>query len=105
MVRGDAYAITMPGKRGRVQHGSRYAVVVQADDLLGLSTLVICPTSRSAPPASFHPEVTVPDEPTRVLCEMVGAVDARTLGTQVGHLTLAELRAVEDALALVLDLR
>ncbi|MGH2950887.1 MAG: type II toxin-antitoxin system PemK/MazF family toxin [Solirubrobacterales bacterium] len=105
MVRGDAYAITLPGKRGRVQHGSRYAVVVQADDLLGLSTLVICPTSRSTPPASFHPEVALRGERTRVMCEMVGAVDARALGVQVGHLTLAELRAVEDALALVLDLR
>jgi len=95
----------MPAKRGRAQHGSRYAVVVQADDLLGLSTLVICPTSRSAPPATFHPEVTVGDEPTRVMCEMVGAVDARALGTQVGHLTLDDLRAVDDALLLVLDLR
>lgn len=105
MVRGDAYAINMPSRRGRVQHGSRYAVVVQADDLLRLSTLVICPTSRSAPPASFHPEVTLRGEETRVMCEMVGAVDAQALGTQVGHLTLPELQAVEDALALVLDLR
>ncbi len=95
----------MPGKRGRVQGGSRYAVVVQADDLLALSTLVICPTSQSTPPASFHPEVTLLDESTRVMCEMVGAVDARMLGDQVGHLTLTELRAIEDALALVLDLR
>lgn len=105
VVRGDAYAITMPDKRGRVQHGSRYAVVVQADDLLRLSALVICPTSQSTPPATFHPEVSIRGEPTRVMCEMVGAIDARALGRQIGHLTLAELRAVEDALALVLDLR
>jgi len=105
VVRGDAYAITLPGKRGRVQHGSRYAIVVQADDLLRLSTLVVCPTSRSAPAASFHPEVTVAEESTRVMCEMVGAVDIRALGAQVGHLSLTELRAVEDALLLVLDLR
>jgi len=39
------------------------------------------------------------------MCEMVGAVDAHALGTQVGHLALAELTAVDDALALVLDLR
>jgi mRNA-degrading endonuclease toxin of MazEF toxin-antitoxin module len=36
---------------------------------------------------------------------MVGAVDARALGKQVAHLTYDELRAVEDALLLVLDLR
>jgi hypothetical protein len=63
-------------------------VIVQADDLLALSTVVVCPTSRSTPAASFHPEVTIGDEPTRVMCEMVGAVDARALGEQIGHLTL-----------------
>ena len=38
------------------------------------------------------------------MCEMVGAVDARALGKQVGHVTLDEMRSVEDALLLVLDL-
>jgi mRNA interferase MazF len=79
-------------------------VVVQADDLMALSTIVICPTSQSAPSASFHPEIGIGDEPTRVLCEMVGAVDARALGKQVGHLTLDELRSVDEGLELVLDL-
>ena len=105
MVRGDVCAITLPRRRGRVQHGRRYAVIVQADDLLALSTAVICPTSKSAPPASFHPEIAVGDESTRVLCEMVGAVDARSLGGQVVHLSHEEIRAVDDALALVLDFR
>lgn len=104
MIRGDVHAITMPRKRGHVQHGRRYAVIVQADDLLALSTVVVCPTSRSAFPASFHPEITLQDQPTQVLCEMVGAVDAHGLGEHVGHLTLDEQRAVEDALLLVLDL-
>lgn len=80
------------------------AVIVQTDDLLALSTIVICPTSTSAPPASFHPEARIGDERTRVMCEMVGAVDARSLGAQVGHLALEELRRVDDALQLVLDL-
>jgi mRNA interferase MazF len=80
-------------------------VIVQTDDLLVLSTVVICPTSTSAPPASFHPEIDLDDEPTRVLCEMVGAVDARNLGHQVAHLGYDELRAVDDALLLVLGLQ
>jgi len=104
VVRGDVHAITVPRKRGHVQHGRRYAVIVQADDLLALSTVVVCPTSGSAFPASFHPEITLRDQPTQVLCEMVGAVDARGLGEHVGHLTHEEQRAVEDALLLVLDL-
>jgi mRNA interferase MazF len=94
----------MPGKRGHVQEGRRFAVIVQADDLLALSTVVVCPTSRSAFTASFHPEVIVAGQPTQILCEMVGAVDARALGERVGHLDRDELRSVEDALLLVLDL-
>jgi mRNA interferase MazF len=104
VVRGDVHAIKLPRKRGHVQQGRRYALIVQADDLLALSTVVICPTSRSAFAASFHPVVTVEDQPTQVLCEMIGAVDARALGERAGHLSRDDLRAVEDALLLVLDL-
>jgi mRNA interferase MazF len=104
VVRGDVHSITLPRRRARVQHGRRFAVIVQADDLLSLSTVVICPTSSSAPPASFHPEIALGDAPTRVLCEMVGAVDARALGDQVAHLSLDEIGSVDEALALVLGL-
>jgi mRNA interferase MazF len=104
VVRGDVHAITLPRKRGHVQRGRRYAVIVQADDLLALSTVVVCPTSRSAFSASFHPEITLLDQPTQVLCEMVGAVDARALGERVGHIDVEEQRALDDALQLVLDL-
>jgi mRNA interferase MazF len=104
VVRGDVHAITMPRKRGHVQQGRRYAVIVQADDLMTLSTILICPTSRSAFPASFHPEIMLLDQPTQVLCEMAGAVDARALGKRVGHLDMEGIRAIDDALLLVLDL-
>jgi mRNA interferase MazF len=104
VVRGDVHEIVLACRSGRVQSGRRYAVIVQADDLLALSTVVISPTSQSTPRASFHPEITVGEETTRVMCEMVGAVDARRLGKHVGHLALDEIRAVDDALLLVLDL-
>lgn len=104
MVRGDVHAIALPRKRGHVQQGRRYAVIVQVNDLLALSTVVICPTSRSAFPASFHPEITLLDRPTQVLCEMIGAIDARALGERIGHLALEEMRTIDDALLLVLDL-
>ena len=104
MVRGDVQAITLPRGRGRVRHGRRYAVIVQADDLLALSTVVICPTSTSAPPASFHPEIELAGKRTRVLCEMVGAVDVRALGDHVGHLGYENVRRIDEALVLVLGL-
>jgi mRNA interferase MazF len=100
VIRGDVHHIKLPGKRGHVQQGRRYAVILQADDLLTLSTVVVRPTSRSAFPASLHPEVTIAEQSTQVLCEMV---DARALGEHIGHLSREELRAVEDALLLVLD--
>jgi mRNA interferase MazF len=79
-------------------------VIVQADDLLALSTVVVCPTSQSAMGASFRPEVAVSGEQTRVLCEMVRAVDVRSLGDPIGHLTIDEMASVDDALELVLAL-
>ncbi|MGH3111151.1 MAG: type II toxin-antitoxin system PemK/MazF family toxin [Gaiellaceae bacterium] len=105
MVRGDIHEITLSRRRGHAQRGRRFAVIVQADDLLALSTIVVCPTSQSTPPASFHPDVIVEGAPTRVMCEMVGVVDAGALGASVGHLTLQEIKSVDDALSLVLDLR
>ena len=105
MVRGDVHAIKLARGRGRVQHGRRFAVIVQADDLLALSTIVVCPTSTTTPAATFHPEVEIADELAYVLCEMVGAVDARALGDQVAHLSHDEMRSVDDSLELVLDLR
>ena len=102
MVRGDVHAIKLPGRRGHVQRGRRYAVIVQADELLDLSTVVICPTSSSTPAASFHPQIDINGEPTRVMCEMIAAIDSRALGRRVRHLTLDETREIEDSLSLVL---
>lgn len=103
-VRGDVHEINLPRGHGRVQGGRRYAVIVQADNLMALSTVAICPTSQSAPAASFHPEVEVSGEASKVLCEMIKTVDARKLGKHVDHLSLDDTRAVDDALNLVLDL-
>ena len=104
MIRGDVHLVNPPKKRGREQHGRRYAVVVQANDLMDLSTVAICPTSQSAPPASFHPTIQIGGESTQVLCEMIRALDARKLGKQVGHLSLEEIADIDDALELVLGL-
>lgn len=105
MVRGDVYAITLPRGRGRAQSGRRYAVVVQDDGLMGMSTVAICPTSQSVRAASFRPLIELKGDKTHVLCEMVGHVDVSGLGNWVGHLSLEETDAVDDALRLVLSLR
>jgi mRNA interferase MazF len=103
VTRGEVYRLRLP-RRGREQAGSRYGVIVQADQLLGLSTAIVAPTSRSAAPATFRPEIQLDGESTRVLVEQLRAVDVERLGELAGRLSGREQRAVDDALALVLDL-
>lgn len=104
MNRGDVYRVRLPTGRGHEQRGPRYAVIVQADELLGLSTALVAPTSRSAAPATFRPVIDLAGEVTRVLVEQLRAVDLQRLGEHVGRLTPEEQRAVDDALELALGL-
>ena len=80
------------------------SVVVQADEFLPRSVVIVAPTSGSARAATFRPEVDIDGETTRVLVEQVGAVDARRLGDLAGHLSAEELWDVDEALMTVLGL-
>lgn len=103
-MRGEVYRLRAPrGARRHEQAGSRYAVVVQSDQL-PLSTWLVAPTSTSARAASFRPEIEINGHVTRVLAEQTTAVDPSRLGDSAGHLTRDELRQVEAALRVVLDL-
>jgi mRNA interferase MazF len=103
-VRGEVYRLRAPrGGRGHEQQGHRYAVVVQSD-AVPLSTWLVAPTSTSARPASFRPEVIVDGRTTRVLAEQTAAVDPSRLGALAGQLSFDEIRRVDAALRLVLDL-
>jgi len=104
VTRGDIFRLRLPAGRGHEQRGPRYAVIVQADELLGLSTAIVAPTSRNAAPATFRPEVEIDGETTRVLVEQLRAVDLDRLDRHAGRLTLDEQRAVDAALELVLAL-
>jgi mRNA interferase MazF len=105
VLRGDVHRFRLPKGIGHEQRGDRYGVVVQADELLPRSVVIVAPTSRSARPASFRPEIEIGGDATRVLVEQIGAVDAQRLGDLVGHLTPAEMWSVDDALLSVLGLR
>jgi mRNA interferase MazF len=105
MTRGEVFRLpTRRGDRGHEQRGRRYAVVVQAEELLGLSTVLVAPTSTSALPASFRPTLNLDGGPTRVLVEQTTAVDVQRLGDSAGRLDPRELRDLDAALALVLGL-
>jgi len=105
MVRGEVLRLPPPKRaRGHEQQGARYAVVVQADEFLGLSTVLVSPTSTSARAASFRPMIGLAGEETRVLVEQPTVVDPERLGGSAGRLDAHELRAVDEALMLVLGL-
>ena len=103
-MRGEVFRLHAPRQgRGQEQAGSRYAVVVQSDQL-PLSTWLVAPTSTSARAASFRPEVEIDGQVTRVLAEQTAAVDPGRLGNRVGYLSLEEMRRVDAALRIVLAL-
>jgi mRNA interferase MazF len=103
--RGEVFRLRAPrGTRGYEQAGQRYGVIVQAYELLSLSTVIIAPTSTRAQPASFRPEVEIDGQRTRVLVEQLGAIDPSRLGKSHGLLAFGELREVDRALAVVVGL-
>jgi mRNA interferase MazF len=105
MVRGEVFRLpAVRGARGHEQRGERYAVIVQADEFLGLSTTLVAPTSTSARPASFRPTIAIDGQDTRVIVEQTTVVDPQRLGASAGRLEASELRAVDDAIALILGL-
>jgi mRNA interferase MazF len=102
--RGEVYRFKVPKGVGHDQQGERFAVIVQADAMLPRSVVLVAPTSTSARPASFRPEVSIAGGVTRVLVEQLGAVDAQRLSRRVGRLTVDETWAVDEALLTVLGL-
>jgi mRNA interferase MazF len=105
VVRGEVFRLRgLRAARGREQRGTRYGVIVQADEFLGMSTVLVAPTSTSASAATFRPEITLESGETRVMVEHTTAVDIQRLGKSVGRLDAEELGAVDEALALVLGL-
>lgn len=105
MVRGEVFRLPAPrDTRGHERRGAQFAVIVQADEFLDLSTTLVAPTSTSARAASFRPKIVVDRRETRVLVEQTTVVDPARLGRSAGRLDASELRSVDDALGLILGL-
>ena len=101
-MRGDLYRLR-PAKdtAGHEQRGPRYAVSIQSDAIL-LSTVIVAPTSASAQPAIFRPEIEMDGTRTVVLVDQMRAVDASRLGDFAGRLDAAESGEVDRAVKLIL---
>ena len=106
-MRGEVFALRPPkNARGHEQQGHRYAVIVQASRFTHLSTWLAVPTSTSAQPFVFRPEVQVPGKGAALaLCEGLSAIDPEAgLAESLGTLSYAEMQAIDEALTLLLDL-
>jgi mRNA interferase MazF len=105
LQRGEILRLRGPKRSsGREQDGLRYCVVVQAGPLLGLSTVIVAPTSTRAQPASFRPEIRVGDRWTRVMTDHLRAVDPGRLGESEGLVTHADMNEIDRALLTALGL-
>lgn len=106
-MRGEVYRYR-PGRevKGHEQRDPRYGIVVLATRFEHLSRWLVVPTSTSAQPAAFRPEVMVVGRTTLALCDALVSVDPDVrLGERVGYLGLAELAHIDRVLTLLLDLR
>jgi mRNA interferase MazF len=105
VVRGEIFRLPpRRGARGHEQRGARFAVILQADEFLDLSTTLVAPTSTSARQATFRPPIVIDRRETRVLVEQTTVVDPQRLGPLAGRLEASELQAVDEALSLILGL-
>ena len=104
MRRGDVFKIRLPKGSGHEQHEKRFGVVVQSDALLPRSVVLVAPTSASAKPASFRPEIEIEGTTTKVLVEQMGAIDANRLGDLASRLSPQEQWGVDAAILTVLGL-
>jgi mRNA interferase MazF len=105
VIRGAVYRVDFgDAKRGHEQRGRRYALVLSPTSM-PWSVVTVVPTSTSAQPAVFRPELEVMGTRTRFLVDQIRTVDvAYVHGDPVDYLERDELITVEQAVTRYLGL-
>jgi mRNA interferase MazF len=100
MIRGAFYAVDLgEAKRGHEQRGRRLGLVISIEQN-DWSTVTIIPTSTSAQPAVFRPDVVVAGRETRILIDQIRTIDASYVtGDLVDYLSRDDMAQVEYGLA------
>ncbi|MEV7962119.1 type II toxin-antitoxin system PemK/MazF family toxin [Oerskovia paurometabola] len=97
MIRGAVYRVDLGAPRGHEQGGRRYGLVLSPSEM-NWSVATIVPTSTSARPATFRPELVIDGQQTLLLVDQIRTVDtAYLVGDPVDHLNHDELTTVEQA--------
>jgi mRNA interferase MazF len=105
VIRGAVYRVDLgDAKRGHEQRGKRYGLVLSPSDM-PWSVATIIPTSTSAQPAVFRPELDVAGTATRFLVDQIRTVEVRFIhGEPVHYLDRHELAEIEYAVTHYLGL-
>lgn len=97
MIRGAVYRVDLGAPRGHEQGGRRYGLVLSPSEM-NWSVATIVPTSTSARPATFRPELVIAGQQTLLLVDQIRTVDtAYLVGDPVDYLNHEELTTVEQA--------
>jgi mRNA interferase MazF len=106
--RGDIFYISKISHPtiGHEQHPGRPAVVITNNKANQYSPVIQVIWLTTSPDHNLptHVEITSSKKPSIALCEQIIPVDVSRLGDYMGHCTDEEMAAIEDAIALNLDL-
>ncbi|WP_067885457.1 type II toxin-antitoxin system PemK/MazF family toxin [Nocardia vaccinii] len=95
MIRAAVHRIDLGGdKRGREQRGRRYGVILSVTDW---NMVTVVPTSTSAQPSPFRPQVELMGTPTRLLVDQIRSLDTQYVHEVVDFLPRVEMEALEHA--------
>jgi mRNA interferase MazF len=105
VIRGAVYRVDLGDvKRGHEQRGRRYGLVLSPTEM-PWNVVTIIPTSTSAQPAVFRPEIEIAGSPTRLLVDQIRSIDIRYVhGEPVHYLDRDEFVEVERAVTRYLGL-
>lgn len=96
MIRGAIYRIDLgEARRGHEQRGRRYGVVLSRTDW---TMVTVVPTSTSAQPSRFRPEIELDGRKTLLLVDQIRSLDIDYLkGDPVSYLTREDLTSLDRA--------
>lgn len=105
MIRGAVYRVDFgEAKRGHEQRGRRFGLVLSPTSM-PWSVATVVPTSTSAQPSVFRPEVELAGTTTKFLVDQIRTVDTSFIhGDPVHYLDRDELAEVENAVTHYLGL-
>lgn len=103
MIRGLIHRVDLgDAKRGHEQRGHRYGVILSRTEW---SMVTIVPTSTSAAPSQFRPEIDMDGTATRLLVDQIRSIDVAYLkGEPVGYLSREDMTRLDAVVTRYLGL-